>query len=319
MMQGSPLSQNSFIRAAVICIADTDEPERQSVSALHHEIFSHKLTLGQDLKESLDNLVTFVKKYADLHVRFKDRSFAPVIEEKEIAKTVLAAMKRLYDSEKRQEDFKATVSAISAGTTVTVSDLYSLINEKKLAGFFFADVPVVGSYGALTTGKSSNSTKGKPGGNDKGKSKGKSTAASNSSAVPASSQSDSSSKPQAGPAVPRTVLDGCPPEWLATCDGITKDDKLKRYHSDVRAVESFLKQNQLQPDSYFWKLNYKAFPQCPPDLNGSKSKVFFLFAFKGSLPVALIECINGLKEADRTSIIQSVVCLMTITKSRGGD
>jgi hypothetical protein len=61
MMQGSSLSQNSFTRAAVICIADTDEPERQSVSALHHEIFSLKLTLGQDLKETLDNLVTLVK------------------------------------------------------------------------------------------------------------------------------------------------------------------------------------------------------------------------------------------------------------------
>ena len=55
-----------------------------------------------------------------------------MIEEKEIAKTFLAAMKRLYDSEKRQEDFKATVSAISAGTTVTVSDLYSLIDEKRM-------------------------------------------------------------------------------------------------------------------------------------------------------------------------------------------
>jgi hypothetical protein len=29
MMHGSPLSQNAFIRAAVLCIAETDEPERQ--------------------------------------------------------------------------------------------------------------------------------------------------------------------------------------------------------------------------------------------------------------------------------------------------
>jgi hypothetical protein len=141
MMHGSPLSQNAFIRAAVLCIAETDEPERQSVSALHHEIFSLKLKLNQDLKEALDEVVKLVRRYAVLLARFKNPSFAPVIEELELVKNFLAEMKRLYDSEKRQEDFKATISAISAGSIVTVSDLYHFVAEKKLAGFFFADVP----------------------------------------------------------------------------------------------------------------------------------------------------------------------------------
>ena len=91
-------------------------------------------------------------------------------------------MKRLYDStENRQEDYKATVSAISSGAIVTISALYSFIAEKKLAGFFLPDVPVVGSYGSIAAGKagkSSGSFNGKAGVTDNGKGKNRGAAAS---------------------------------------------------------------------------------------------------------------------------------------------
>ena len=320
MMHGSPLSQNAFIRAAVLCIAETDEPERQSVSALHHEIFSLKLKLNQDLKEALDEVVKLVRRYAVLLARFKNPSFAPVIEELELVKNFLAEMKRLYDSEKRQEDFKATISAISAGSIVTVSDLYHFVAEKKLAGFFFADVPVVASYGNQVAGKGGKSASSSKGRTD-GKSKGKGAASSSAnSAANTSLQSNSSSKhqPQAIPAttIKTGNLDLCPPEWLATCDGIKNEDKLKRYCTDAAAIKKFLERNHLHVDSYLWKVEYVDFPQCPPDLHGPKSKFFYMFAFKGQLPVAFIECINCLKEPDRTDIITSAACLMTITKSK---
>jgi hypothetical protein len=54
MTQGSAISQNAFIRTIELLIAETDEPERQSVTALHHEIYSYKLKLSLDLKASLD-------------------------------------------------------------------------------------------------------------------------------------------------------------------------------------------------------------------------------------------------------------------------
>ena len=88
------LSQNSFLRAIEHCISETDEPERQNVTALRHEIYSLKLKLDQDLKASLDSIIKLVKRYAILLARFEDSSFAPGLEERVLLENFLAEINR---------------------------------------------------------------------------------------------------------------------------------------------------------------------------------------------------------------------------------
>ena len=197
---------------------------------------------------------------------------------------------------------------------MTISALYSFIAEKKLAGFFLPDVPVVGSYGSIAAGKagkSSGSFNGKAGVTDNGKGKNRGAAAS--SAADATSLQKSSAALQASsvPSYKVGNLIDCPPEWLRTCDGMSNDAKLVKYRGDIDRLRPFLVKNQFPAEKYFWKIDLEDYPDCPKGPFGPTS--FFLFGFKNRLPEQFVQAMESLQDPERKLLIQSVARLMTIT------